>query len=587
MTMASLQTPKQRVMTKVLSMESTWSTWEAHIRELYEHMAPRRARWNTSDFNRGNKINSTIINNTPLLAARDFSAGFMSTVTNPVNTLFRFGLPDPEMMDYAPFKSYLHVCEERVRWLLQVSNWYGALADGIYPDLAIAGFSSMLLEDDPKILMRSTVFPLGEYRMSANSDGEIDTTVRKIPMTVRQFVGKFVWDGEKLDWSKSTPSTKQLWEKHDHETVIEVRHLIEPNWEWEPGVLGVRGKQFISLYFEAGDEVENHWAREGGYEEFPCVCPRWTVRGGESYGRSEGMNALGDAKQLQHHERRLALLIDKSANPPMVADASMEGRRLTIVPGEVTFAPRGQGEAFKPAMQVEPGVIVALLQHIQRAEMRIQDAMFSTLFSKLLRDARAQRATAKEIEEMSAQVATQVGPGLLRLNVELLRPSIDRAFNILERRGYLPSPPPELQGMEIRPEFISPLHQAQKTANIQPLRVFLGELAAAAQLKPSVLDKLDEDKYIDILADVTGISPDVVLAADEVKELRAVRAARQQAMEQGQAMLAATQGAKNLATSPAPAAGNALGAVLSNLSPQGAAQAAAEPLGNVAGGLLQ
>jgi hypothetical protein len=189
---------------------------------------------------------------------------------------------------------------------------------------------------------------------------------------------------------------------------------------------------------------------------------------------------------------------------------------------------------------------------------------------------------------MGSQVAVQLGPGILRLNGELLRPSIDRAFSILERRGYLPPPPPELQGLEIRPEFISPLHQAQKTANIQPIRVFLGEMGILSQLTDgAAIEKLAIDKIVDELANVTGVKPDLVLSADEVNEIRQVRAQREQALQQGQAMLAAAQGAADLARAPAPGPTNALGAVLGNLSPAGAAQAAAAPIGPMATGVVQ
>jgi hypothetical protein len=53
-------------------------------------------------------------------------------------------------------------------------------------------------------------------------------------------------------------------------------------------------------------------------------------------------------------------------------------------------------------------------------------------------------------------------------------------------------------------------------------------------------------------------------------------------MQQGQAMLAAAKGAKDLGTTPAPSNDNALGAVLGALAPSPAASAAAAPLGPLA-----
>lgn len=571
---------------RIGQMRGEFATWRPHLMELAQHMAPRRARWTLQDYNRGDKINGTIINNTPLLAARVLASGFMAAVTSPMREWFRLTTPDPELMNFGPVKRYLHVVEERIRWAMAMGNFYQGLADGIYPDLGIFGFSCAILEADPKRIMRTSVKPLGEYYLSANSRGEIDTVTSELPMTVRQLVGEFaVREGNAqlpLDWSGISKRVKALWDQGQYGAVIKVVHSIQPSMEFEAGLLGPGGMPVASVWMEEGCE-EDKLLRVGGFEEFPALCPRWSVRGNETYGRSPGMDCLGDAKQLQHHERRLATLIDLAAKPPMVADEAMRGQRVSLVPGDVMYSPRGQGEAYRPAIVVDPRAIAELLQHIERAESRIEEGMFAHLFTRILTDPRAQRATATEIEEMSNEVASMVGPALERLNGELLRPGVDRHFNELERRGFLPPPPEELQGIDVKPEFMSSMHQAQKAIGLQPVRVFVGELSAlAATLGPSVLDKVAGDKVVDELVNVTGIKPDLVLGDDEVRKIRSVRAAREQAMQQGQEMLAAAKGARDLGTTPAPAPDNALGAVLGALSPSQAAAAAAAPLGPIA-----
>jgi hypothetical protein len=597
------ESDKARCTRKLKQLRHDFASWQPHLKELADHMAPRRARWSRTDFNRGTKINNTIINNTPLLAARTMASGFMAAVTNPMSEWFRLTPPDPDLGEYGPVKRYLHVREERLRWAFSMGSYYRGLADGIYPDLGLFGFGCGLMDEDPVRILSLKPFSIGEYYLGASSNDEVDTVGRDVPMTVHQFVEKFVLqpDGS-LDWSRASRGVKGLWDAGSHEHVVEVAHLVEPSWNWEPGTLGPRGMRWTSCWWEPkGDE--DRLIRRGGFEQFPFLAPRWSPRDGEAYGRSPGQEVLGDAKQLQHHEKELARLIDLSGKPPTVADENMRGARLSLVPGDNTYVPRGQTEGFRPVFQVNPAAITALLEHIRRCEDRIDRGMFADLFARILRDDRSQRATATEIDQISQEVASMVGPVLFRLDAELYAPSIERASAILERRGFFPPPPPELQGQPIKAEFISVLHQAQKGVGLQPLRVFVSEVLALASARQDALDKLNADEIVDEIANLTGVKPDLVLSDDEVAKLRAARQARQQAQEQGQAMLAAAKGAKDLGTTPAPSGDNllggmlppagqlspagssTLGAILGNLTPSGATAGAVAPFGSVAGGL--
>lgn len=586
------EAPRRQMVKRLNSLRNEFSTWKGGLEDLFEHLNPLLARWNRSDFNKGGKKYGTIINNTPLLAGRVLASGFMAAVTSPMREWFRQTAPDPELGERPNVKAYLHHVEERQRWALQMGTFYQGLADGIYPCLGVAGFSAGLLEEHARRIITLRPWAIGEFYLSANGEGRIDTSYRETPMTVRQLVGQLLRKPgtRDIDWSGASTVVKNLWDNGGYDTVVDVVHVIQPNDEMDPGALGPRSMAWGSCWFEAKGNEEK-FLKRSGYREFPVLSPRWSVIDGETYGRGPGTQVLGDAKQLQHHERALARLIDMSAKPPMVADEQLRGNRLSLVPGDVVYAPRGQGDGFKAAVQVDAAAIVNVLQHIERCEKRIDRGMFADLFARILRDERSQRATATEIEEMSREVASQVGPALERLDSELFSPTLDRVYGILERRGFLMEPPEEMQGTEIKAEFISVMHQAQKGVGLQPIRVFIGEVGNLAALRPDVLDKLNADEVVDEIAKATGVKPNLVLADEEVAKVRQVRAARQQAMEQGQAMLAAAKGAKDLGTTPAPAPDNALGALpalLANgpgqLSPSQATGAANAPLGPLAQG---
>ncbi|MEW5723047.1 MAG: portal protein, partial [Thermodesulfobacteriota bacterium] len=58
--------------------------------------------------------------------------------------------------------------------------------------------------------------------------------------------------------------------------------------------------------------------REGGYEEFPFMVPRWDVSGADVYGRSPGMDCLADVKMLNDVCKSLVKGVHKGVDPPML-----------------------------------------------------------------------------------------------------------------------------------------------------------------------------------------------------------------------------------------------------------------------------
>ena len=130
--------------------------------------------------------------------------------------------------------------------------------------------------------------------------------------------------------------------------------MIQPRRrdERDPTKLDAKNKPFQSCYFEEGGDGKT-FLEEGGYDTFPAYVPRWDVLSGDVYGRSPGMDHLGDIKQLQQEQKRKAQAIDKMVNPPMVAPTSLRGRPTTVIPGGTTYVDATQGnQGFVPAYQV-------------------------------------------------------------------------------------------------------------------------------------------------------------------------------------------------------------------------------------------
>jgi hypothetical protein len=132
----------------------------------------------------------------------------------------------------------------------------------------------------------------------------------------------------------------------------------------------------------------------------------------------------------------------------MVADPSLRREKLSILPGDTSFAGMRDGRpGFAPVYQVQPEI-----QHLeakqQQVRLRIQRAFYEDLFLMLAETDRRQ-ITAREIEERHEEKLLALGPVLEQLNQDLLDPLIDNTYAIMERQGLIPEAPEELHGKPV------------------------------------------------------------------------------------------------------------------------------------------
>ncbi|EFN8259557.1 hypothetical protein EB651_10500 [Escherichia coli] len=153
---------------------------------------------------------------------------------------------------------------------------------------------------------------------------------------------------------------------------------------------------------------------------------------------------------------------------------------------------------------------------------------------------------AREIKPAKGEVLVVVSGFLERLNDECLNPLIDRAFSMMVRKNMLPPPPDAMEGMPLKVEYISVMAQAQKSIGLSSLASTVNFIGQLAQAKPEALDKLNVDQAIDAFADMSGVSPTVIVPQEQVEQARQQRAQQQQQQQMMAMGMAAAQGAKTL-----------------------------------------
>jgi hypothetical protein len=510
------------------------NSWLAHWRDLADYMLPRSGRWLTNQNNRGEAVNSKVVNNTPGMALRTLVSGMMAGITSPARPWFRLAVPDPEMMEIAGVRHWLHDTERRMRLVFNRSNTYNALSTA-YEELALFGTAALVLEPDTLDVIRLYPLTAGEYMLANSGRMTVDTLYRELRMTTGQLVERF---GEE----NCSRAVVNQWRRGEVDAWIDVVHAVEPNRRRQYGKADRRNKAWRSVYFEAAGDPDKLLS-EGGYDDFPAMCPRWYVAGTDVYGRSPGMDVLGDVKALMVLERRLAQGVDKTTNPPMVGPASLKNAVVNLLPGGVTYVDGQTRDVFRPAYQINLP-LNELDALIQRHEQRIQRGLYADLF--LMVSEQDDVRTATEIRVRQEEKLLVLGPMLERLQVELLDPLVDRTFRLMLAAGQIPEPPPELQGVDLKVEYISLLAQSQQaiaTGAIERMAGFVGNLLGA---NPEVADKFDFDQACDEYGEALGVPPRIVRSDEDVAQLRDGRRQQQQALQQGQAAMTAAQGAQVL-----------------------------------------
>jgi len=542
---------------RMQELESKRYSWWVHWGQLARYILPRRYRYliPPAEWNRGQPINQAIIDNTGTRAVTTLASGMMSGMTSPGRPWFRLTHPEKGIADDPQVKLWLEEVQQRMLRVMSSSNYYVAKAQQ-YEDLVVFGTAPMLIYEDYDNVIRCYNPAAGEYYCAEGARFSVDTLYRRITMTVAQTVDEFGIEncsvGVQQGWR--TPGGK------DREIVI--CHAIEPNPDFveDPNHIGPGGEpvqhRWREYFWEFGGN-SNKMLRARGYHEQPFSCPRWNLIGNDPYGRSPGMDALGDIKQLQLEQKRKAQAIDKNVNPPMIADPSMKNEPASLLPGAVTYVPTiNNSVGFKPVYQIPP-MIGELTKDIAEVQSRIRDTFFVPLFLMISQLDTVRTAT--EIDARRQEQLIQLGPVLERNENEGLAPDIARIFQIMARAGLFPPAPDAVQNSKtIKVEYSSMLAEAQQAAQLAPLErlwAFTGNIAAAL---PEALDNLDPDASVQQYADMSRVSPKVLRDPRKVEQIRAQRAQQQQGADAMAMGGLAAQNAKVLSETQVGGGANAL-----------------------------
>lgn len=555
MTETTVPIKRDELLTRWGQLKSERSSWWGHWKEISDYLLPRSGRFFVQDRNRGGRRHNNIYDSTGTRALRIQSAGMMAGMTSPARPWMRMGTNDPDLAKYAPVKIWLADVTRLMLAVFQKSNTYRALHTH-YEELGAFGTGTGLVLEDFQNVIHHHPLTTGEYAIATNWKGEVTTLYREFEKTVAELVGEF-------GINNVSESVRSMFQSGSLDQWVAVIHAIEPRADRDLRKRDAINMPWKSVYFEVNGR-EGKSLRESGYKRFPALAARWALGGGDIYGNSPGMEALGDIKQLQHEQLRKAEAIDYKTKPPLQVPTSLKNREVEMLPGGITFYDAAQPQGGIRSMFEVNLDLNHLLGDIQDVRQRVREAFSADLFLMLANQTDT-RMTATEVAERHEEKMLMLGPTVERLHNEMLNPLVDITFSRLVESGVLPPPPQELHGQQINVEYISVLAQAQRAIATNSVDRYVASMGQIAVAKPGVLDKFNEDAWADKYADMLGIDPELVVADDKVALIRNQRAQAQAAAQKAAMANSGADTLQKLGNTPT-TGGNAASDVLSAFS---------------------
>jgi len=511
-----LRSPEQ-IIKQVDTLKGERGTWENHWQELANFILPRK---NTITRTRvaGEKTNQFLLDNTAM-QSNVLLAGFLhGLLTNPNDQFFQLTTGNDDIDDRDDVRLWLQDSAKKMLHILNNSNFQTEIHE-LYIDLGCFGTSCMDMEEDPDTVIRFSTRPLESCFIEEDNKGRIIELHRRFEWNINKIIQQFgedvVRESRILERAFANGSLDKF----------KIIHSVYPKDIVQDKPIN----SFISQYVLEPEKLN---LKVSGFREFPHAVPRWTKHSGEKYGRSAGMVALSECKTLNLMVETTIKGAQKTIDPPLQAPDDGYIGTIRTRPGSINFFRGGSSPQDRISPIFNDARIDFGFQANEEKRQRIREAFFTDQLR--LREGGPQM-TATEVEARMEQAFRFMGPVIGRQQSELLRPIIDRVFGIMERRGMIDPAPDILRDRKIDVQYSSVIARAQKQGTAKAILRTIEQIAPFVSADPSILDNIDGDKALRVLARVNDFPQAILRNQREVIKLRKDRA-DQENLEQDEAL---------------------------------------------------
>lgn len=510
------------------ALRSERSNWESNWQETTEYVVPNKNNF-TRTSTQGEKKGLDLFDSTAIHSNQLLAGALHGMLTNPSSFWFALSTGNSKIDQTDAVRIWLDNAMRKIHLVLNNANFQTEIHE-IYLDLGSVGTALLYIEPDKVTKVRFAAQFLNHCYIMEDNKGMVDTVFRCFQWTLKQAVQEW---GDKLPPKMLAEATDNPNKKQQFIHAVFPRKIYGRN-------RGPKEMPFASCYY-VEQENEITMLSEKGYKTFPYAVPRWSKSSGETYGRSPAMNALPDIKMVNAMMRTTLEGAEKVVNPPLMAPDDGFVRKVRLTPAGVNYYRAGSTDRIEPLLtnaRIDFGY-----QAVNDVRQRIQQAFFVDQ----LQLNQGPQMTATEVNQRTEEKLRLMGPLLGRQHSELLKPMIERIFDILQDAGEFGEPPDVLVNQNVSVNYTSAIAKVQMASEIVNIQRAVAAMGPIAQFAPDCLDIIDTDKTARFILDKSSVPQELIRSKKGIDGIRQGRAQAQEEANQEQSALTESEVAGNMA----------------------------------------
>ncbi len=491
------------------------ANYRSYVQDLADFYLPRKA-WITTIRTKGERTKFNFLyDSTGIRSLRTMASGFHTNLTNRSSRWYALETSDKKLMKDREVRQYFKEVEDQQFAVLEQSNFYNVINE-FYMDFGGFGQGTYSMLEDTKEVVRFKEIPIGQVCRVVDANDRLCGIYNNFKLTARQAF--------KLWGPMAGNNVVDALEKKPFEE-FDFLHFAGERYSRDVNKADSSNMPFKSVWL---NKKEKKLISEGGFMEMPYISEVFYKDNSDPNGFAPTMDVFAEVKLVNAMQRTLIRASMKQADPPLVMPSRGFVLPLNFDPAAMNYRDAKTSHEDIQALPVGNGRIDVNVEMITLIQQKIEEGMFVPLFRALSQITK--QMTIPEIQQRIAENMVLLSPVIGRCDHGVLSPTIVRLYNIMNRNFLLPQPPEILQGQNFQPVYLSPLAKAQRQTEINEVQAFLGEVQAIGAILPGAIQKLDEDKTVDYLHRVRGITPEIMRTDEDLQRVREEQAQQQQAM---------------------------------------------------------
>lgn len=488
--------------------------WDQHWQEVTSFCIPRKDDV-YGMMSKGEKKYDKIFDSTAVHVTELLASALHGMMTNPSTLFFEFTSGDPVLDQRDDVRKWFQDAVNKIHLTLNNSNFQTEIHE-VYMDLVTLGTAPMQIMADKENIIRFLSHPIYQCYIAENNKGIVDEMYRSFKWPVKKIIEEF---GKEVIEKMIAEHNFDMMKDIDRE--FEIVHGVFPRLVFDNEGLPIKFKYGSAYVLRETGQILS----ESGFRSFPYVVPRWVKINGETYGRSPAMKALADIKMLNAMMLVTIRSAQKVVDPPLMIPNDGVMLPIKTIPGGLNYVDRG-GDDIRPLLT--GGRLDLSFEMMNDVRLRIREAFFVDQ----LQLNEGPQMTATEVIQRTEEKLRLLGPILGRQQFELLRPMVERIFDIMRRGGHFEEAPEILSGKEFQIQYSSQIAKSQRISESQNLTRALSAIAPLVEFDPTIMDIFDGDESARISAHMFGVPQRMIRDQEAVDAIREARTAAQQQLQE-------------------------------------------------------